>query len=152
MFTFPSVIASASIDVDITTLIMGLLFLLLYVVLLPVIINPYLRTRKAREEGVEGAREEAKDSEARAESTILEYEEQIRMARREAQEVRESLKSQGVAEQRDIIAEARTEIGGKLAQERDRIAGEVEAARAQLDERARSLSQVMVEKILPATH
>lgn len=150
MISVAALIASASIDVDVTTLVMGVLFLLLYFLLMPIIINPYLRARKAREEGIDGARDEAHDAEARAESTILEYEEQMRIARREAQEVRESLKTQGASEQRDILEDARSEIAGKLAEERAKIAAEVDTAQKQLEARAASLSQAMVDKILPS--
>lgn len=145
-----SILAAVSIDVDVTAIFMAGLFALLYLILQPLIINPYMRARQAREEGVGGAKEEASDSEAQAEAMIVEYEERMRKARREATEVRESLRTQGVEEQKELIEEARVAIGTKLADERARLAAETEAARAQLDTKAQALSRDVVEKILPA--
>ena len=145
-----SILAAVSIDVDVTAIFMAGLFALLYLILQPLIINPYMRARQAREEGVGGAKEEASDSDAQAESMILEYEERMRKARREATEVREVLRTQGVDEQKDLIEEARAEIGAKLAQQRAELATEVESARAKLDTKAQALSRDVVEKILPA--
>lgn len=143
-------LAAASIDVDITALVMAALFLVLYFILQPLILNPYMRARELRHKAVEGAREDAREDQAMAEARIQEYEEEMRQARRDAQEVRESIRTQGVAEQNEIVEDARVELQAKLAEEREKVQKQVDAATTQLQVRAESLSKTMVEKILPA--
>lgn len=145
-----SLLASVSIDVDATAVIQGFLFVALWAVLGPLIIKPYLEARDAREEGIDGSKEEARDFEARANAAIAEYEEKLRDARREAQDIRETLKNQGAAEQRDILEEEREKLHAKLTQERTKLEAEIEAAQKEIDARAKGLSASMVEKLLPA--
>jgi F-type H+-transporting ATPase subunit b len=147
--TTHAVIASVAIDVDITAVIMAGLFLVLYFVLQPLIINPYLRARESRGEGVDGAAEEAHDFEARAEAALQEYEDAMRQARREAQDVRESIREEGVDAQKGAVEEARVELSEKLETERAQIEEQVEDAREQLEKRADTLSRALVEKVLP---
>jgi F0F1-type ATP synthase membrane subunit b/b' len=149
MITSHALIAAVAIDVDITAVIMAGLFLVLYFVLQPLIINPYLRAREARDEGVDGARQEAADFEARAEATIQEYEEAMVKARRKAQAEREAIRDEGVAVQHEKLEEARAEVSAKLDEERAKIGDEAEAARKELEKRADALSRAMVEKVLP---
>lgn len=143
-------LASVSIDVDATAVVMGLLFIVLYFLLQPLVINPYLRARDLRREAVEGAREEARESEALAEARMMEFEDEMKTARRDAAEVRESLRGQGTAEQRDIVDEARVEVQAQLAAERAKIDAQVVEAQKELQTRASGLSKAMVDKILPA--
>lgn len=142
-------IAAVAIDVDITAGFMALLFLVLYLVLQPLIVKPYMEARQMREEAVGGAKEDAIEDQQRAEAMIQKYEEEMRQARREAQDVRESMRSQGQHEQNELVAEARAEVQGKLQTERAKLADEVAEARKEIESRADALSKAMVEKVLP---
>lgn len=150
MYQVPTIIAAVAIDVDLTALVMCGLFIALYYLLQPIIVNDYLRAREMRKEAVEGAREEARESQALAEARMLEFEDEMKVARREAAEVRESLRGQGTAEQRDLVEEAREEVQAKLTEERDKIAAQVGEAEKELKARAAALSNAMVDKILPS--
>jgi F-type H+-transporting ATPase subunit b len=144
-----STIASVAIDVDITAGFMAVLFLALYLVLQPLIITPYMKARKMRTEAVDGAREDATEDQARAEATIQKFEEEMRQARREAQEVRESMRGQGQQEHDDLVSDAHAEVQAKLDTEREKIATQVEEARKEIGNRAEALAQAMVDKVLP---
>lgn len=141
--------AAVSIDVDATAAFMGILFIVLYFILEPLIMKPYLRARDMRREAVEGAREEAKESEALAEARMMEFEEEMKAARREAAELREGVRTQGTAAQRDLLEDAREELQKKLAEERAVLAQQVDVAQKELQARAAALSEAMVAKILP---
>ena len=141
-------LASVSIDVDFTSILMALLFIAFYFILTPLIIKPYLKTRDMRDDATVGAREEANEFQERAEQRIEEYEEKITGARREAAEVRDSLKAQGAAEQADILEETRIELAAKISEERAQIQTQVEAANAALRDRAVVLSESIVSKVL----
>lgn len=144
------VVASASIDIDGTIIVQMALFFFVLFFLHFVLFRPYLKAVDAREEGVEGAREEAAEMETRAGRVIEEYEEKMRQARRDAQDVRESLRNQGLQEQNDMVQEVREEIQGKLQEERSHIQSKVDEARTDIEQRAQGLADAMVAKILPS--
>lgn len=144
------VVAAASIDVDGTVIVQMILFFFTLFFLHFVLFRPYLKAVDAREDGVEGAREEAAEMETRAGRVIEEYEEKMRQARRDAQDVRESLRNQGLQEQNDMVQEVREEIQGKLQEERARISTKVDSARSDIEQRAQGLADSMVAKILPS--
>ncbi len=144
------VVAAAAIDVDGTIIVQMILFFFVLFFLHFVLFRPYLKAVDAREDGVEGAREEAAEMETRAGRVIEEYEEKMRQARRDAQDVRESLRNQGLQEQNDMVQEVREEIQGKLQEERARIADKVDSARADIEKRAHGLAEAMTARILPS--
>jgi F-type H+-transporting ATPase subunit b len=143
------VVAAASIDIDGTIIVQMLLFWFVLGFLHFALFRPYLKAVDAREEGVEGSREEAGEMQTRAQRVIEEYEEKMRQARRDATDVRESLRNQGVQEQNDMLQEVREEIQQNLQQERGKIDAKVETARADIKQRAESLAGAMVARILP---
>lgn len=146
----PIIAAAVSFDVDLTAVYMALLFVVFYYLFKLVLVNDYLKARDLRRDAVEGAREEATESQALADARIAEFEDEMKAARREAAEVRESMRTQGTAEQHDLLAEARAEIQALLAEERQKIAEQVSSAELELQSRARTLSNAIVDKILPS--
>lgn len=145
-----TILAGAAIDIDATLGFQMFLFLALLIILRPLLINPYLKAMDARKEGLEGSREDANEFEIRAEKALADYEKKMRDARREAQEVRDSLRGQGTAEQNEIVEEARAELATKIEGERTKINDERKAALAAMTDRAEGLAGVIVEKVLPA--
>lgn len=85
----------------------------------------------------------------RAGRVIEEYEAKMRQARRDATDVRESLRNQGLQEQNDMVGEVREQIQQDLEMERGRIEAKVQTARATIQTRAKSLAGDMVRQILP---
>ncbi len=143
-------LAAVSIDVDITVVFQFVNFTLAIFFLHMIIGKPYLKAREAREEGTAGSREEADDMFARADQMVIQIEAQMNEARRDAMEVRESLRNQGVAEQRDIVDETRGELEDHLATERAKLDGLVKNAQHQLDARAADLAKRMVDRVVLA--
>jgi F-type H+-transporting ATPase subunit b len=150
MYETLPIIAAAAIDIDITMAFQMVLFLFLLVVLNFLLIQPYLEAVEMRKAGVQGSREDAAEFEGKAEAMLAEYETKMRQARRDASEVRDSLRNQGQQEGNELLGEARDEVGVKLLEERKKISKEVGDAEATLRERAESLSSVMVKKVLPS--
>ncbi len=142
-------IIGVSIDIDGTIVVQALVFLASIFLLQHLMFRPYLKTREARKENVEGSSEEAGELDAQAEVLEEKYEEQIRQARRDAKEVRDSLRKQGLAEQQDIHSEVREELDEKLADERAKISAHVQDARAEIEDRAEGLADAMVGKLVP---
>ncbi|MFU8802243.1 MAG: ATP synthase F0 subunit B [Bradymonadaceae bacterium] len=144
------VVAAAAIDIDGTVLVQMLVFLFVIIFLHYVLYRPYLRTLDLRTDAVQGSREEAGELDARAAMLVTEYDEKILNARREAKEVRDSLRTQGLSEQGEIVDEVRDELAAKLAEERTKIAGQVEEATRQIKTRSEGLAEAMVNRILPS--
>lgn len=153
IFDLTAVMASpliaVSIDIDRTILAQALFFLVSIPILHYLMFRPYLKTREARKESVEGSEEEAGELGEQAENLRTKYEKELRQARRDAKEVRDSLRTQGLAEKRDIHDEVRQELDAKLAEERATIAEHVETARDEMEERAQGLADAMVGKLIP---
>lgn len=145
----PSLVAAVYIDIDGTILAQAAFFLFSLVLLHFILYRPYLRTLDLREQNVEGSEEEAGEMGAQADVLEQKYNDKIRKARRDAQDVRESLRQQGLAEQSDLHEEVREEIDAKLSEERAAIEEHVEKARRDIEERAEGLADAMVTKVLP---
>lgn len=142
-------LASVQLDIDVTVAIQFVTFAVFLVAMRALIINDYMRVRDARAEGTSGAEDEATELATQATALRERYEGEMNQTRREAMEVRESLRNQGVVEQQDIHGEVREELAGKLAEERARIAKLVADAEAEIEARASDLASQMVEKVLP---
>lgn len=150
MYETLPIFAAAAIDIDITMAFQMVLFLFLWLVLHFLLIKPYLEAVEMRQAGVQGSREDAAEFDGKAEALLAEYESKMRQARRDAAEVRDSLRNQGQQEGNELLSDARGDVNAKLEEERGRILGEVTDAENQLKERAESLSSVMVKKVLPS--
>ncbi|AWV89867.1 ATP synthase F0 subunit B [Bradymonas sediminis] len=142
-------IAAVAIDIDGTIIVQMVLFWFVLGFLHFTLFRPYLKAVDAREEGVDGSREEAAEMQTRAGRVIEEYEAKMRQARRDATDVRESLRNQGLQEQNDMVGEVREQIQQDLEMERGRIEAKVQTARATIQTRAKSLAGDMVRQILP---
>lgn len=145
----PLMVADVTIDVDGTILVQMAAFLLTIFMMHFLLFRPYLRTLELRKENVQGSEEDAGEMQAHSAILQTKYDKKIRKARRDAQEVRESLRSQGLAEQDDIVAEVRQELEAKLKEERATIAGHVDKARSEIEDRADGLAEAMVSRLLP---
>lgn len=146
----PLVGAGLTLDIDATFIVQMGLFLFVVYFLNVVLFRPYLKTWEARQQGVEGSREHAAETEAQAAVLLVELEQKMRTARRDAQEVRESLRSQGLQEQNDILEEVRQEVDQTLQQEREKISAKVASAQGDLSARAQVLAESIVKKLLPS--
>lgn len=146
---FPALLAAGALDFDITIIAQFVIFMIAIALMHTILITPYLKARELREEGTEGNREEAIETQQLAVQRKSEYEDQLSEVRRDAMGVREELRSQGVAEQEDLMDEVRREVGATLTEERARISKRVHEAEAELDARASQLAEMMVAKILP---
>lgn len=141
-------IADVSIDIDGTILAQGILFLVTLGLMHVLLFKPYLKTRAMREDAVEGSEEEAGEMGEQADVLEGKYDRKIRKARRDAQEVRDSLRQQGLAERDDIHQEVQQELDEKLAEQRAEIQDHVQRAREDIEQRAEHLADTMVSKLV----
>ena len=149
-FTMPlTLLGAATLDFDITTVFQFVIFALAIAILHALIIAPYLKVREMREEGTEGNREAAEETEALALHRKAEYDDQLAEARRDAMGVRESLRGQGIAQQEEMVDEAKREVQAKLDEERRALHIRVDELESQLDAKASEFARLMLDRVLP---
>lgn len=112
--------------------------------------GPLTAVLKKRHELTEGAMDEAQKAIARAEARTAEYAEKLRLARAEANKVREQRMQQWIAERDAALEETRKLAGAKTAAARAAIESEVEVARQGLRGTAAELAAQVVRAVLPA--
>lgn len=147
--TLAPILAQVAIDVDGTILVQMGAFLFTLFMLHTLLMKPYLKTLDARQESVGGSEEEAVEMQAQAVLLEHEYDQNMLTARRDAQQVRESFRDQGLTEQSEIVEEVRQELQAKLESERALIAERVESATREISRQADLLAESMVDRLIP---
>ncbi|MDJ0576595.1 MAG: F0F1 ATP synthase subunit B' [Xenococcaceae cyanobacterium MO_234.B1] len=135
-------------DFDATLPLMAVQFLLLTALLNLVFYKPLTKALDERDAYIRNNQATAKESLARAESLVKDYEAQIAAARKESQSILE--KAQAAA--REIvaqkIAEAQKEVQAQKEQAADEIQQQKATALSTLEQQVDSLSRQILEKIL----
>jgi len=85
---------------------------------------------------------------AQASEKMTAYEQELDNARRQAQEVRMSMKEEGYAEEKKLVEAASAEAGSILKAAKEKIASEKKSAIAALKEQVDKFAQMAAEKIL----
>ena len=146
---FFTLFAAIVIDIDASSILMGVIFIVAYHLLNFLVIQPYLTVREAREEGTSGSMEDAAELDDKALRAREHYEQEVANIRREASDVRESLRTQGAEEQAEMIEDVRVELAAKLEKERLALQQQLETATNALGAKADSLAASIVSKVLP---
>ncbi len=135
-------------DFDATMPLMAVQFLLLTALLNAVFYKPLTKALDERDAYIRDNQSTAKESLAKAESIVKEYEAQITAARRESQ----SIVEQAQAAAREItsqkIAKAQQDVQAQKEQAAQEIQQQKATALATLEQQVDSLSRQILEKIL----
>lgn len=140
---------------QIETLMLGaiptmILFLALVISYQLLIQGPLSAILTKRRKLTEGAMEEAQKAIASAEARTAEYGEKLRLARSEAQKLREQRVKQWIGERDAALEVARKVAGDKLAQARAGMEAEAAEARKAIEASAGELAAQVVRAVLPA--
>ena len=146
--TPPVLLAIPVVDIDNTVFVQAGIFLVLLVVLKPLLFDPWLKVQDLRFDKIEGAFDASKKLRAEADELGEDYKSRMAAARDKAMTIRSDRRREGEAELAKAIAEARQSAGADLDAERDRIAKDVETARADLQGRVSALAKDIAEKVL----
>jgi F-type H+-transporting ATPase subunit b len=141
---------AADVNLDITALISGVFFILVWIALKLLIFDPYLNIVEEREEQIEGARDRAASMEARAEEALERYDERMKVARAEASERREELREAGEVERNSLLSDARESARAHVEQHREKLDQEIAEAEKVIDKQANELSKAIVDRVLTA--
>ncbi|MDJ0648831.1 MAG: F0F1 ATP synthase subunit B' [Xenococcaceae cyanobacterium MO_188.B19] len=135
-------------DFDATMPLMAVQFLLLTVLLNAVFYKPLTKALDERDAYIRNNKATAKDSIAKAESIVKEYEAQIAAARKESQSIVEKAQAEAREITAQKIAEAQQAVQTQKEQAAQEIQQQKETALATLEQQVDSLSRQILEKIL----
>ena len=135
---------AALVDLDWSTAFMMVVFLLFWLILNKIFVQPMLTVLEKRHDLTDGARESADKAVKSAESKISEYESQVGEARRKGVAEQKQLRAEGLARERKELTEVRAEAEQKLA------AGvvELQESAAAIEKDLEAQAQVLGQKIL----
>ena len=142
-------LASAiSVDLDPTFLAQFILFATFIVVLRPLLFDPLLKVFEERERRTEGAKQLAREMDAKAGELSQRYEAELDKVRREANLEREKLRKETKEIEAKIMAEARADATRILESGKARIAAEVDQMRRELADGQPALAQQIAARVL----
>jgi F-type H+-transporting ATPase subunit b len=136
------------IDLDSTIFLQLGVFVIIGLLLTRYLFRPYLEVSRARAEGIEGARAEARRMEEEAQAKMAEYAQAFNAAKSKANVERAKLQAEAVERERAIVEAARKTNAEAIERARAQIVADAEVARAELQPRARDIARDIAKKIL----
>ena len=124
------------------------IFLLVVVLCAPLLIKPTMKLIEERDARITGAREQARSIKEENDSRVRSIEERLSEARKKALLEREKIRSEHVKKADAVVAKAREDATAKIADMKQRIAGERESARKTLVAEAQALSREIASRVL----
>lgn len=140
--------SAITVDFDLTFLAQFVLFTTFVLVLKPLLFDPLLRVFEEREKRTDGAKQEARNMDAKAGELLKRYEAELDKIRREAGEERERLRKETKEIEAKIMAEAQVDAARILEEGKARIAAEVEQMRKELAQAQPALAAEIASRVL----
>lgn len=132
------------IDMDSTSLVVLVLFTLLFFTLRKLVFHPFLEDADSRESKTVKMRETAEELEARAEALREKHRNAVEAATLEAQETRRKLRVEGLHDKEDRVGAAQAEAQASYEAQSQNLSAQFEEARknalAQADDLAKSIA------------
>ncbi|NLE49502.1 MAG: ATP synthase F0 subunit B [Sandaracinaceae bacterium] len=136
------------IDLDGTVLFQLGLFFVAYIFLYFLVFRPMIALITAREEAIDGAKEEAARLVSQAEGLDSEFDEKLEAIRVEATAERENLRKSGLAREAEILEAARQATEAELAKAEKELAAEAARIRADLAKTTPIIAQEIASRLL----
>ncbi|MCS6781566.1 MAG: F0F1 ATP synthase subunit B' [Gloeomargarita sp. SKYBB_i_bin120] len=140
--------AGGLFDLDATLPVMAAQFLVLVAILNVIFYKPLLRVVDEREEYIRFHRAQAKELQAKADNLTRQYDQELALARRDAQQIVATAQAQAKQEAQAQIRVAQQEATMQLAQARAELAEQQEKALAQLEPQVQTLGEAILAKLL----
>ncbi len=136
------------IDLNVTLIIQLVVVLILMVILSQMAFKPFLRLMFTRREWLNDMEKKTRELKQCLEEMMERYQEAMAMAQAQGIAIREEIRKESLQKEMEILQKAREEANSLLQEMKAKIAQEMEIAKGQLQEKARELSRIMVERIL----
>ena len=136
------------IDLDGTVFVQLGMFAIAFVALYGLVFKPMLALLEAREEAIDGARDEAKRLDVEVKEKQASFEAELRKVRSASGEERDRLRAEGQDLERKLLESVRVETQGSLDSARERLAVEAQTARQRLETTRGELAREIASKVL----
>ncbi|HMD39558.1 MAG TPA: ATP synthase F0 subunit B [Candidatus Acidoferrum sp.] len=125
-----------------------LIILLFYFILRAIFFKPLLAVMAERDARTVGAKQAAEVAQAAAVEKVKQYQDALKQARAKVYAEQEAARKKLLDERAEVIKEARTAASAQVAAGKERIAGELEAARREVEATVAQLSAEIARRIL----
>jgi F-type H+-transporting ATPase subunit b len=129
-------------------IVLAINFLVLLFILNAILFKPLLKIFKEREDTVKGALETTKEMQQKREDGIARLNRELAESRSKAKEVFDSLRSEGINKQKEILSATEAEALSILNKAKDEIRAEAEKARTALKADVDKFSDEIVRKLV----
>ena len=136
------------IDVDLTSIVVLVLFVGLTVILKPLLFDPMLKLFEEREKRIDGAKLEARKVDEKSATALAEYEKAMAKARAVAQAEREKILAEAVKREQEILARARSASAEALENGKRAVQEEANRARATLKADVGNVAAQVANRVL----
>ena len=140
--------SGVTVDFDRSVIIAFVVFVLLFLLLKPVLLDPFLKVVEARERRTIGARAEAREMDEKAGEISKRYGCELEKVRKVANEERERFRSEAQKLEAQILGEARAAAAKVTEDGKEAIRKEADAVRLELEKLSSQLAQQAASKVL----
>lgn len=140
--------AGGLFDLDATLPLMAIQFLILVAILNAVFYKPLMRVVDEREEYVRSNQAQAKELQAKAAELTRQYDQELAVARREAQKNLNTAQEQAKREAQAQIRVAQQEAQAQISQAQADLLAQQQQALAQLEPQVQNLGEAILAKLL----
>jgi F-type H+-transporting ATPase subunit b len=127
-----------------------LIILLFYFILRVIFFKPLLAVIAERDSRTIGAQKAAEAAQAAAAEKVKQYQEALRQARAQVYAEQDAARKKLLDERATQLKEARTKASGEVNAGKERVAGELDAARREIETTVGQLSAEIVRRVLQA--
>ena len=136
------------IDLDGTVFVQAVMFFVAFGVLYVLVFKPMVAVLEAREEAIDGAKDQAKQLGQEVKSKQASFDAELRKVRGAASEERERLRAEGLELERKLLEQVRSETTMVVNDARARLDLEARRARTELNANRSELARQIASKII----
>lgn len=137
-----------NVDFDRAVVVQFLAFILLFILIKPLLLDPFLKLMEEREKRTEGAKTEARKMDERAGEIFQRYEAELKKVRKVASEEREKLRADGKKLEASVLDDARQQAARITREGKDAIAAEADKVRKDLAGSTTAIATEIVGRVL----
>jgi F-type H+-transporting ATPase subunit b len=153
-FVFPQGVLLAAapqavnVDVDLTFVVDGILFLALTLILKPLLFDPLLKLFEEREKRNEGAKAQARQLDESSTAALATIDAAMSKARESAGVEREKLRAEAARREQETLAQVRSAVAQTVEDGKRVVHAEADRVRAALRTDAEALSRELAARVL----
>ena len=137
-----------TLDINGSVVVQLGVFSLLFLLLKPVLLDPFLKVVEEREKRTEGAKAEARAADEKAGKIKRRYDRELDKVRRAAGQERERLRAEAIKLEQEMLVQARVAAQQVTQEGKDKVHAGAEQIRRELHEVNKDLARQVAAKVL----